>query len=248
MARPKKTESDELVAVVDSFFTTEAAGNPAKLKYSLLEGYAARIGKQIKAYDFRRDEMVRKRIGELKQLVGDENGMGIQLGNPYKNLDIPGIMKARRDPDELRAVLGELDSYWQYIYESTVEIRKEAGRNAEESKKLKEKCEDLKSENEKTREEISSARTQVGKLTIENRYLRKMLRTYLYPALANEILREENQLQNPDTEVTPQAKEKLVDGKFPSATSAAYSEDRKILSREEEILKQMWSNIPGTPK
>ena len=55
MARPKKTDSDELVAIVDSFFTTEAAGNPAKLKCSLLEEYSARIGKPAKAYDFRRD-------------------------------------------------------------------------------------------------------------------------------------------------------------------------------------------------
>ena len=46
MARPKKTESDELVAILDSFFTSEAAGNPAKLKCSLLEEYAARLGKQ----------------------------------------------------------------------------------------------------------------------------------------------------------------------------------------------------------
>ena len=58
MARPRKTDSDELVALVDSYFTTEAAGNPAKLKCSLLEEYAARLGKAAKAYDFRRDEKV----------------------------------------------------------------------------------------------------------------------------------------------------------------------------------------------
>lgn len=244
MARPKKTDSDELVAIVDSFFTTEAAGNPAKLKCSLLEEYAARIGKPAKAYDFRRDEKVRLRIDELKALVRNENGMGIQLGNPYKSLDVEKIMRARRDPDELRTALGELDAYWRYVYESTLQMRRDSEKELSEKKQLKEQCESLLQEKEASQKKYAEARSEVRSLTVENRYLRKMLRTYLYPALANEILVEENQLKNPDTEVTPQAKNKLIDGKFPSAASEAMSPDAKMLSREEELLKQMWESIP----
>ena len=244
MARPKKTDSDELVAIVDSFFTTEAAGNPAKLKCSLLEKYAARIGKQVKAYDFRRDEKVRLRIDELKALVRNENGMGIQLGNPYKSLDVEKIMRARQDPNELRTALGELDAYWRYIYESTLQIRRDSEKELSEKKRLKEQCESLIREKEASQKAYTEARSEVRSLTLENRYLRKMLRTYLYPALANEILVEENQLKTPDTEVTPQAKNKLIDGKFPSATSESLSSDTKMLSREEELLKQMWNSIP----
>ena len=248
MARPKKTESDELVAIVDSFFTSEAAGNPVKLKCSLLEEYAARLGKQVKAYDFRRDEKVRRRIEELKTLVRNENGMGIQLGNPYKSLDVARIMKARQDPDALRVVLGELDAYWRYVYESALQIRCDADAAASARKQLKKDCETLREENEALRKEHAASRSETRSLTIENRYLRKMLRTYLYPALANEILANENQLKNPDTEVTAKAKEKLIDGKFPSAASTAYAGDRKMISREEELLRQMWDSIPeGTP-
>ncbi len=243
MARPKKTDSDELVTLVDSFFTTEAAGNPAKLKCSLLEEYAARLGKAAKAYDFRRDEKVRNRIDELKALVRNENGLGMQLGNPYKSLDVEKLMRARRDPDELRAALGELDAYWRYVYESTLQERQEAEAGAAEKRTLEEKCRILQEENDALRKDHLSIRSETRHLAVENRYLRKMLRTYLYPALANEILAEENQLKDPDTEVTPQAKEKMIDGKFPSALGAAISEDRKILSREEELLHQMWEEI-----
>ena len=243
MARPKKTDSDELVALVDSFFTTEACGNPARLKCSLLEEYAARLGKAAKAYDFRRDEKVRNRIDELKALVRNENGLGIQLGNPYKSLDIEKIMKARRNPDELRAALGELDAYWRYIYESTLQARQNAEAGAAEKRSLEDRCRTLTEENTVLRKDQSSIRSETRRLTIENRYLRKMLRTYLYPALANEILVEERQLKDPDTEVTPHAKEKMIDGEFPSALSAAISEDRKILSREENLLHQMWEEI-----
>ena len=243
MARPKKTDSNELIAIVDSYFTTEAAGNPAKLKCSLLEEYAARIGKQVKAYDFRRDEKVRLRIDELKALVRNENGMGIQLGNPYKSLDVEKIMKARQDPDELRTALGELDAYWRYVYESTLQIRRDSEKEISEKKQLKEQCESLFQEKEASQKAYAEARSEVRSLTVENRYLRKMLRTYLYPALANEILVEENQLKNPDTEVTPQAKNKMIDGKFPSSAGEALSGDAKMLSREEELLKQMWNSV-----
>ena len=248
MARPKKTDSEDLVAIVDAYFTTEAAGNPAKLKCSLLEEYATRLGKQAKAYDFRRDEKVRQRMEELKMLAMNENGMGIQLGNPYKNLDVARIMKSRQDPDEFRTALGELDAYWRNVYESTLKIRQDAGAEAEEKRQLKEKCALLQQENEAVRKEHAVARAEVRHLTVENRYLRKMLRTYLYPALANEILADENQLKNPDTDVTPQARDKLIDGKFPSAVSAVLAEDKGIISKEEELLRLMWDAIPeGKP-
>lgn len=243
MARPKKTDSDKLVAIVDSFFTSEAAGNPAKLKCSLLEEYASRLGERAKAYDFRRDEKVRRRIEELKALVRNENGMGIQLGNPYKSLDVSKIMKTRQDPNALRTALGELDSYWRCIYESTLQIRKDSVAVASERKQLENDCESIRKEYRIIQKERDDYRSEVRRLTVENRYLRKMLRTYLYPALANEILRDDNQLKNSETEVTPQAKEKLIDGKFPSATGVAYAEDRKMLSREEELLRQMWDSI-----
>ena len=243
MARPRKTDSDELVALVDSYFTTEAAGNPAKLKCSLLEEYAARLGKAAKAYDFRRDEKVRHRIDELKALVRNENGLGIQLGNPYKSLDVERLMKTRRDPDELRTALGELDAYWRYVYESTLQARQRAEADAAEKRTLEEKCRVLSEENDALRKDQSSIRLETRHLTVENRYLRKMLRTYLYPALANEILVEERQLKDPDTEITPQAKEKMIDGKLPSALSEAVAEDRKTLSREEELLRQMWEGL-----
>lgn len=82
-----------------------------------------------------------------------------------------------------------------------------------------------------------------NKLAAENRYLRKMLKTYLYPALANEILRQENMLDNPDTEVSDVAKSGLVDGKFPSGLTEAVSGDMGILAKEDKLLAKMWEEM-----
>ena len=125
MARPRKADADELIQLVDSYFTTEAAGDPSKLKCSFLERFAARNGRDIKAYDFRRYPEVRERMEELKAMVLNENGMQMLKGNSYKSLDIASVLKARRDPDELRKVLGEMDTYWKQVYEKCISLSRE---------------------------------------------------------------------------------------------------------------------------
>lgn len=240
MARPRKADADELIQLVDSYFTTEAAGDPSKLKCSFLERFAARNGKDIKAYDFRRYPEVRERMEELKAMVLNENGMPMLQGNSYKSLDINRVLKVRRDPDELREILGEMDGYWKQIYEKCIAL---SGKNMEFQKTIRQ----LKNDNAALAQsfQLKEADTdgisrENNKLVAENRYLRKMLKTYLYPAVANEILKQENLLENPDTEVTGAAMEKLADGRIPASFPEAVSADRKTRSREEELLQRMW--------
>lgn len=240
MARPRKADADELIQLVDSYFTTEAAGDPSKLKCSFLERFAARNGKDIKAYDFRRYPEVRERMEELKAMVMNENGMQMLQGNSYKSLDIACVLKARRDPDELRKVLGEMDAYWKQVYEKSISLSR---KNMEFQNTIRQ----LKSDNSAfvqsaQAKEIDTDRIlwEKNKLVAENRYLRKMLKTYLYPAVANEILKQENLLENPDTEVTEVAVERMADAGIPASFSEAVSADRRVRSREEELLQRMW--------
>ena len=240
MARPRKADADELIQLVDYYFTTEAAGDPSKLKCSFLERFAARNGKDIKAYDFRRYPEVRERMEELKAMVLNENGMQMLKGNSYKSLDIASVLKARRDPDELRKVLGEMDTYWKQVYEKCISLSRE---NIEFQNTIRQ----LKNDNSAFAQSVQAKETDTGrilweknKLAAENRYLRKMLKTYLYPAVANEILKQENLLENPDTEVTEAAMERMADAGIPPSFSKAVSADRKMRSREEELLQRMW--------
>jgi hypothetical protein len=82
-------------------------------------------------------------------------------------------------------------------------------------------------------------------LTAENRYLRKALRVYLYPAIANEILKEENVLEQADTDVTPAAMDALVDSDIPASFSASVASDRQMISRSDRLLSIMSNQIQG---
>lgn len=245
MARPKKINADEMIQIVDTYFTTEAAGNPDRLKCSLLEEFAERNGYSVKAYDFRRDVNVRKHLEALKQMVLDDNGMRIILGESYKSLDVNRILKVRRDPDELRKIMGEMDDYWKQVYENSIETTKKVAEFRKEKEHLKA---ELKSATQRLcdyQKESSEAVANNKARLLENRYLRKMLKTYLYPALANEILQQENLLKYADSKVIEQAKDKLIDGKFPVALREATEVDRKIQNHEEALLEKMWKEIEG---
>ena len=245
MARPKKINTDEMIQIVDSYFTTEAAGNPERLKCSLLEEFAERNGYSIKAYDFRRDVNVRKHLEILKQMVLDDNGMRIILGESYKSLDVNRILKVRRDPDELRKIIGEMDDYWKQVYENSVETTKKAAGFRKEKECMAVELKSVTQRLEDYQKDSSDAVANNRALLLENRYLRKMLKTYLYPALANEILQQENLIKNADSEVTVLAKEKVIDGKFPAALREATEEDRTIQNHEEALLEKMWKEIEG---
>jgi len=86
MARPRKLETRELVQIAESFY--ESHGNPAKLKFSLLEEYAMSLGIDAKAYDFKRNETVRKRMDELR-VASDASGSGAIA---YKSLDVEAML------------------------------------------------------------------------------------------------------------------------------------------------------------
>lgn len=245
MARPKKTDSTELMRIVDAYFTTEAAGNPALLKCSLLEKYACKAGSKAKAYDFRRDEQVRKRMDELREIAGNEAAPIVGKDHAYKSLDINRILGVRRDPDELARVLGEIDQGWKKVYDEAVRSSELIADLQLQARDLKTKNEAVTQSLEESEKENKKLRGEARRLEAENRYLRKMLREYLYPALANEILVEENQIQNPDTQVTEKAREELIDGKIPSGVSAVVSRDVSEIKNVDDAMAAMWAGIGG---
>ena len=245
MPRPRKNDSDELIRPVGDFFTSEACGNPAKLKGSLLESYAARRGSTAKSYDFRRDPAVTGHIEYLKKLVSDENGIRVINGSAYKTLDTAALLKKYHDPDSLTKALLEIDAHWKSIYEASCNADTAYRRCRRELSS----CREALGEKEASIEGLSARNRELAsdnnRLAKENRYLRSMLRTYLYPALANSILEEEHVSRGGTEQVTRDAVPGLVDGRFPRSLSESVRADRAIRAKEEALLKKMSGMVGG---
>jgi regulator of replication initiation timing len=232
MARPKKAAVSDMLRIVNAYWETH--GDPKKLKCSLLEEYAAAIGYDIKAYDFRRDEAVRKRIEELKK----GGGLGT-VALAYKNLDADALIANNVTKPTLKAALLDLDSYWRDIYDHSVEIAESNLRLLLENAALRKSVAGITAE----RDENDKFRRINNALAIENRYLRSALSRYLYPAIANEILHHSGVLKQIDTEVTDIAMADMSESSTPMTFSAAIAPDAQILSREQALIERMKQQI-----
>jgi len=238
MARPKKLNDADMIKIVDSFY--ESNGDSSMLKCSLLEEYSISVGIDIKAYDFRRNKAVRARLDELKKL---SPRFSDTVAISYKSLDVEAFLNRNNTTTMLRNSLLELDETWRRIYEKTLvlsqkneSLLKEVFSKSNENKNLviEKKVAEIK------KKEIG---TSLNKLLLENRYLKKMLKQYLYPAIANEILRKDNVLEQVDTEVTLAAMDKMTEAGIPSPFSRSVAADREILTREELLLARIKKQI-----
>lgn len=237
MGRAKKTGTDEMIKIVDSFF--ESNGNPAMMKCSNLEKYAESLGLEIKAYDFRRDKAVRQRMEDLIKSVTVE-GAGCLV---YRSIDIDAILNQNRTADKLRTCLMELNKSWQRIYENALAVSKKNKSLLSEIYYKKKQINTLCEERDQLQNELKAAKTANDLLTVRNNYLKRMMRENLYPAIANEILKKDHELLEVDTTVTKTAMANFSEAKAPMSFSNAVENDKRVFSHEDELLKRMHSQI-----
>jgi hypothetical protein len=228
-----------MLQIVDSYF--ESNGDPSRLKCSFLEVYAASLGIDAKAYDFRRNAAVRQRMEKLRGSA-ETNAIGAVA---YKNLDVDAMLNRNHTREMMRNSLLELDETWRRIYEKAADLSRKNAALLSETLARKQIIEMLTAERETAESRVKSLESQSNALVLENRYLKKALREYLYPAIANEILRDENVLEQVDTDVSATAMAALADPGLPSPFSNAVASDMRMISREEALLKRIKEQIHG---
>ncbi len=239
MARPRKLGTPEMLQIVDSYY--ESHGNSNALKYSLFEEYAVSLGLDVKAYDFRRNGAVRKRVEDLR---GMDKFDGIQA-IAYKGIDVDAFLTRNRTRETLRNGLLELDESWRRIYDRAAELSRHNTELLKEVFTAKQENGTLATQNLEFEAACKKSQQSANAFLLENRYLKRMLKQYLYPTIANEILIVEKVLEQADTEATPAAMANLVDPGVPPPFSQSVSADAALFSREEYLLQRMKEQIQG---
>ena len=242
MARPRKMTTEQMIEIVDSYYLIRSDGNEKLMKCSLIASYAAELGYQVDGYDFRRNMEVREHIEWLK--VGAETYREVYgkkyLIPSYKNLDIDGFIRNNSDNTRLAKALRELDDYWNRVNEYSRLAAKQNRTLMKEKAGHEAALKGLGAEMERLAAENSALFGEKGKLSAENKYLRKMLRTYLYPAVADEILKSENEPLQTDTKVTEAAKLDFIESTVPKSFEASVSKDDKAQSEIERLMGRLW--------
>ncbi len=236
MARPKKTDQATMVKIVEMYFEEVAGGDPAKMKFSRIEAYAAEKGYTVKAYDLRRDDAVRKRVDELTQMAEMKQE---SVAIAYKNLDVDQLIRRCASLEDLKRELYELDQSWKELYHFACDVNEKNQKFLAEKGSMEERIKELETECEELTMQRDSTKREVHSLQRENTYLKKMLKTYLYPNLADEILREAH-LPVPDNkDVRPEAFNELIEGNTPLPFDGIQNEKEKPATRQDELLEEM---------
>jgi len=212
------------------------------MKCSRLEAYAHSLGFDIKAYDFRRSDEVRRRIEELRNTIWVSGGNDAVA---YKSMDVDALIIRNNTPEKLKNSLLEMDETWRGVYEKAAALSSKNAALLSSLAAKERKIETVLAEKDSLAERLHPLEQSERALSTENRYLRKALREYLYPAIANEILKEENVLEQVDTKVTPVAMSAFADSSMPSSFSNAVAQDRQMVSRSERLLALMENQIRG---
>ncbi|GHU87227.1 hypothetical protein FACS1894202_01100 [Clostridia bacterium] len=231
MARPKKIDDAVAVQLVDELYAQ--SGDPKQLKFTALEAYAATIGVEVKSYDLRRNQAVVRRIAEIEALSLNPDTLSALA---YKDLDIDGFIKTNKTPAKLKQALSELDGRWRKLYDYTISLFEQAHGSADKFRTADERINSLETDNasmsDKLREVIGSANS----LKSENIYLRRMIREYLYPALADEVL------QTPGADgskISETAIAVMIDGDVPMSFAESVETDVQLRSREDILLDRL---------
>ena len=238
MGRPRKADPAELIRIVDEYFEAEVDGNPGKLMFNKIAGYAATKGYVYEEYHFRRDADVRKHIEELKESLHDVlQDKGIVA---YKSLDVDGIIKQCLGLEDLKLRLYEMDTYWKKAYlevsdmsQKYYRILRERQSDRDEVRACRKAVEDAETEKERLVKELNAERRQTA-------YLRNFIRENVYPEVARQILKEHYiQTDVENKIIKPEAFNRLVEGKHPKSFDGEQEKPEPKKSPTDRLVEEL---------
>lgn len=184
MARPRSFTEDELIALINEYYLKYPN---RMIKTSDLEQYARTHGRpNFKAYSIRRCAKAKQYIDQINA----SNQVTLETTIvTWRQLDVDAFLNLNRSRSDLKNALIQRDNYYG-------EVCRSAGEFLRDKERLEAKITRMNSE-------INNLKNQIAELEQMNtnkinRYsqemlskMKKVLDTYVYPDIANEILKKE---------------------------------------------------------
>ena len=205
MARKKYIDNQELLLLFEHYLLEHCSNNPRLFKIPQFGDYLRSNGfPQVADTTIRRNKEFRQALNDKLELFEDDS---YQTVITYKTLDVERFLMTNRTPKAIKSALVELNAHYKRIVDAAIAYK-------DEVESLKKRMEELKSEVAQLKESkyVFDEQARANKeLEGENKKLRKLLKTSLYPEIANELLKEEGLLKFDHQTVTKQyLKEQVI--------------------------------------
>ncbi len=183
MARRRLISDEDLFEKFEEYVINECSNDISLFKLPKFGDYLRTTGfPEVTDTTLRRNKKFRITIEKRKAEAEDEE---FQTIITYKTLDIDSFMMTNRTPRAIRTALVELNKYYKRIVEVAL--------------KYKDEAEVLVIENKKIQEQLQTATSNIEErkaLIDENNALKSIIKTTVYPEIANELLKAEGLLKS----------------------------------------------------
>ena len=186
MARRKHIEDVEIIEHFEKYLQEECSNNVSLFKIPRFGDYLRKNGfPSVADTTLRRNTSFREVLAERKAKYDEEEEYRTVI--TYKTIDVDSFMATNRTPNAIRTGLSELNLYYKKVAEAALEF--------------KNSVEEIKNENEKI-QQLLQKETSRKALETENIKLRALIKSSVYPEIANELLKEEGILQSKQQVIT----------------------------------------------
>lgn len=188
MARKAKIDTDTLIGLIDQFYAEKCDGDVSQLKVPLIGEYVRSKGYDVANYLIRRNE---EGMEYIKKLQGSTEEVHIHTVAVYRDMDLDAFFAKNNTKDKLKEALKERESYYREVTRSAAYSFKENKQLNTQVKHLQERIAKLEAELEAAKQSNSDGLSDCRNYQAENRKLRNIIDTYVYPEIANELLKKD---------------------------------------------------------
>lgn len=190
MARRKHIEDVEIIEHFEKYLQEECSNNVSLFKIPRFGDYLRKNGfPTVADTTLRRNTSFREVLAERKAKYDEEEEYRTVI--TYKTIDVDSFMATNRTPNAIRTGLSELNLYYKKVAEAALEFKNENVKLQDENEELKEQI-----------QQLLQKETSRKALETENIKLRALIKSSVYPEIANELLKEEGILQSEQQVIT----------------------------------------------
>lgn len=184
MARPKSFSEDKIIALINEYYLQYPN---MVIKASNLERYANTHGyPNFKAYSIRRCPKAKQYIDKINA----DNQVTLETTiATWKQLDVDAFLNLNRSRIDLKNALIQRDNYYGEVCRSAGEFLKDRKRLEDKITRLKSEINDLKNQVANLEQMRTNQINRYSQVMLSK--MKKVLDTYVYPDIANEILKKE---------------------------------------------------------
>lgn len=182
MARKKSISDDELIHLFEQYLISQCSCDLNLVKIPQFGEYVRKHGyPNVADTTIRRNKRFRDFLKESEIKYQDENYEAVIT---YKTIDPDNFIAKNRAPDAMKRALVEISQYYKKIANIAASYKQEA-----------DKLRSLNSELQSTNEDLKQKLQRENELSDENQKLLQIIKTSVYPEIANELLKEEGLLK-----------------------------------------------------